>query len=333
MIWKFTSAVFPDTYGDGHTETNEMQWFLLASVGLSALILLLFFRSVGTMLLSLGVVITGVLWSLGTVDLLGYKLSILTALIPPLVVVIGIPNCIYFLNKYHTAFNETGDKKKALVEMVGRMGIVTLFCNLSAAIGFAVFALTRSDILKEFGQVAGINIMLLFFISLVLIPAVLSYMQTPKSRHTRYLENPALNRWLDRLEHWSLNHRKLIYAVTSIICIVAVAGTFKLKSVGYIVDDIPKSDKIYTDLKFFERNFKGVMPLEIIVDTRKKYGVSKVFSNIEKIDSLSNILPWVILRAAKHHGWIKSLRRRRFEGDSSNYTMPTARMTPALKNT
>src|SRR5881394_1040552 len=105
-------------------------------------------------------------WGLGTIHLLGYKLSLLTALIPPLVVVIGIPNCIYFFNKYHTAFNETGDKKKSLVEMVGRMVIVTLFCNLSAAIGFAVFALTRSDILKEFGQVAGINIMLLFFISL-----------------------------------------------------------------------------------------------------------------------------------------------------------------------
>src|SRR5213075_1448475 len=187
---------------------NEMQWFLLASVVLSAMILLLFFRSVGTMLLSLAVVITGVLWSLGTIHLLGYKLSLLTALIPPLVVVIGIPNCIYFFNKYHTAFNETGDKKKSLVEMVGRMGIVTLFCNLSAAIGFAVFALTRSDILKEFGQVAGINIMLLFFISLVLIPVFLSYMPAPKSKHTKYLDSPGLNRWLDRLERWSLNHRK-----------------------------------------------------------------------------------------------------------------------------
>ena len=312
---------------------NEMKWFLLASVVLSAFILLLFFRSFGTMLLSLAVVVTGVVWSLGTIHLLGYKITLLTALIPPLVVVIGIPNCIYFLTKYHSGFNETGNKKKSLVEMISRMGIVTFFCNLSAAIGFAVFALTRSDILKEFGTVAGTNIMLLFFISLILIPVVLSYMPSPKSRHTKYLYNPSLNRWLGRLENWSLNHRRLIYAVTSLIVVVAVAGIFKLKTIGYIVDDLPKSDKIYTDLKFFEKNFKGVMPLEIIVDTKKKYGVSKIFSNLEKIDTLSQYIASMhdIARPLSITEGLKFAKQALFEGDSNNYTMPTAADLPALK--
>jgi predicted RND superfamily exporter protein len=312
---------------------KEMQWFLLASVILSALILLLFFRSVGTTFLSLAVVITGVVWSLGTIHLLGYKITLLTALIPPLVVVIGIPNCIYFLNKYHTAFNDTGNKIKSLVEMIGRMGVVTLFCNLSAAIGFAVFALTRSDVLKEFGVVAGTNIMLLFFISLILIPIVLSYMPAPKSRHTKYLENATLNRWLDRLERWSLNHRTFIYVTTSIFVIAAVAGIFELKTVGHIVDDLPKSDKIYTDLKFFEKNFKGIMPLEIIVDTKKKYGVSKIFSNLEKIDSLAQYIASMkdIARPLTITEGLKFAKQALFEGDSNNYTMPTTADLPALK--
>jgi len=310
---------------------NEMRWFLLASVILSAFILLLFFRSVGTMLLSLAVVIIGVVWSLGTIHLLGYKITLLTALIPPLVVVIGIPNCIYFLNKYHVSFNESGEKRKALVEMVNRMGVVTLFCNLSAAIGFAVFALTRSDVLKEFGEVAGTNIILLFFISLILIPVVLSYMPSPKSRHTKYLENPSLNRWLDRLEFWSLNHRKLIYATTAVVVVIAIAGILKLKSVGYIVDDLPKSDKIYTDLKFFERNFKGVMPLEIIVST--KYGVSRPFNNLEKIDTLSRYISTMpdIARPLSITEGLKFAKQALFDGDSNNYTMPTASDLPALK--
>jgi len=190
--------------------SEEMRWFLIASVVLSALILLIFFRSFSSMVLSLTVVIIGVLWSLGTMQLMGYKITLLTALIPPLIVVIGIPNCIYFLNKFHVAWNDTGDKRAALVTMVDRMGIVTLFCNLAAAIGFAVFALTRSQILKEFGVVAGINIMALFFISLVLIPAALSFFPKPKTRHTKYLYNPRLNRWLGRLERWALHNRKLI---------------------------------------------------------------------------------------------------------------------------
>ena len=303
---------------------DEMQWFLMISVILSAIILLLFFRSVSSMLLSIAVVGIGVVCSLGTMVLMGYKVTLLTALIPPLVVVIGIPNCIYFLNKYHVSYGETGNKEKALVKMVDRMGIVTLFCNITAAIGFAVFFLTRSQVLKEFGAVAGVNIMALFFISLILIPSVLSFLPSPKTKHTKYLENPRLRRWLDRLERWSLNHRKFIYAITVSILIVAVIGILKLESNGYIVDDLPKTDKIYTDLKFFEKNFKGVMPLEIVIDTKKKRGVSSKLSNLLKIDSLSQFLAAMpeIGRPLNIVEGLKFAKQAFYEGDTNSYSPP-----------
>jgi uncharacterized protein len=304
---------------------DEMKWFLLISVVLSAVILLLFFRSVTSMLLSITVVGIGVVWSLGTMVLMGYKITLLTALIPPLVVVIGIPNCIYFLNKFHVSYNETGDKRKALVQMVDRMGIVTLFCNITAAIGFAVFFLTRSQILKEFGAVAGFNIMALFLISLILIPSVLSFLPSPKSRHTKYLDSPRLRRWLDRLERWSLNHRKLIYSITGVVLIVAVFGIMRLESNGFIVDDLPKTDKIYTDLKFFEKNFKGVMPLEILIDTKKKRGITRNLNNLLKIDSLSMFLAAMpeIGKPLNITEGLKFAKQAFFEGDTLNYSAPT----------
>lgn len=311
--------------------TREMRFFIVASLVLSALILLLFFRSLTAMWLSLAVVLIGVVWSFATIQLFGYKISVLNALIPPLIVVIGIPNCIYFLNKYHTAYSETGDKKKSLVMMVDRMGVVTLFCNLAAAIGFAVFAITQSQILKEFGIVAGINIMLLFFISLVFIPAVLSFLPPPKSRHTRYLDNPRLNRWLDRLERWSLNHRKLIYGITIAVVAVSIAGTFRLKTLGFIVDDLPKEDKLYTDLRFFEKNFEGVMPLEILVDTKKKRGVINL-ETLMKIDSLSQFLNGIpdVARPLSIAEGLKFAKQAFFEGDSNSYSMPSSYDLPAL---
>ncbi|MFT4095448.1 MAG: MMPL family transporter [Niabella sp.] len=321
---------------------HEMRYFLTASIILSAIILLLFFRSVSAMLLSLGVVIIGVLFSLGTIHILGYKITLLTALIPPLIVVIGIPNCIYFLNKYHTSWHKRAaggvaipvqeKKKNAIVDMVSRMGIVTLFCNVAAAIGFAVFALTKSAILKEFGMVAGINIMLLFFISLILIPVVLYFLPAPKEKHTKYLHNPGLNRWLDRLEQWSLSHRRQIYIVTVCLLIIAVSGTFRLQSKAYMVDDVPKTDKIYTDLKFFEKNFKGVMPLEIVIDTKKKYGVTKNFKNLVKMDSLTQYLA-TIPEIARPLSLIEGLRFAKqafYDGDSSNYAMPSEFDLPGL---
>lgn len=302
----------------------EMKFFLIGSVVLSALILLLFFRSLSAMLLSLVVVGIGVVWSVGFLQLLGYRISLLTALIPPLIIVIGIPNCIYFLNKYHSSYKETGNKEGAIINMISKMGIVTLFCNIAAAIGFAVFGLTKSAVLKEFGVVAGTNIFLLFFISLFLIPAVLSMQQPPKQRHMQYLESRHLQRWLARVEGWSLNHRRLIFITTAIILAVSVLGMTRLKSVGYIVDDVPKGDRIYTDLKFFEENFGGVMPLEVVIDTKRKHGVTRNLQNLVRIDSLVEYLHsrTYIGKPLTLTEGLKFAKQAFFEGDSTFYAMP-----------
>ncbi len=304
---------------------SETKWFLLGSICILALILLLFFRSFSTMLLSLAVVIIGVVFSFGTMDLLGYKITLLNALTPTLVVVIGIPNCIYFMNKYHTAYRDTGDKHEALVVMIGRMGIVTLFCNLTAAIGFGVFALTRSAILNEFGVVAGINIMLLFFISFILIPVVLSYLPAPQPKHMRYLQNKLLSTILKRLEIWTVHHQKIIYALTALILILSVAGMFRLRSEGFIVDDLPQKDRLFTDLKFFEKNFKGVMPLEIVIDTKRKKGWRAAPTKLlDSIDVLSKYIAAQpeMARPLSLPEFLKFLRQSYYGGDSSNYDIP-----------
>ena len=239
---------------------KEMLWFLIGSLLLSAITLLLFFRSIPATLMSLAVVAMGVIWSFGTMVLMGQKITLLTALIPPLVVVIGIPNCIYFLNKYHTAYKETNDRSSAIIQMVSKMGIVTLFCNITAAIGFFVFALTKSPLLKEFGWVSGINIMALFFISLFFIPPVLSYLKPPTPKHTKYLDNKYLIHVLVKIERWTFNHTKWVFGITLILVVISIAGVLKIKKEAFIVDDLPKKDKLYTDLKWFEQNAGGVMP-------------------------------------------------------------------------
>jgi predicted RND superfamily exporter protein len=308
--------------------SKEMNWFVFGSLGLSALILFLFFRSISTTLISLSVVIIGVLWSFGILYLFGYKITLLNALIPPLVVVIGIPNCIYFLNKYHATYRANKNKSQALIDMVSKMGIVTLFCNVSAAIGFAVFAFTKSAVLKEFGEVAGVSIMMIFFISFILLPAVLSYLPPPSPVQTKYLDNKWLTRLLLRLEHWVLNYKKFVFGTTTVVIAFAVAGIFKLRSEGFIVDDLPKTDRIYADLKFFEKNFKGVMPLEIVVDTKKKYGLAgtRGLPVFEKIDSLSQYISSQkeMARPLSIAEGLKFAKQGFYEGDTGNYRLPNS---------
>jgi uncharacterized protein len=304
---------------------TEMKWFLLGSVLLSALILLIFFRSFSNMILSLAVVIIGVVFSLGTMHFFGYKITLLNALIPPLIVVIGIPNCIYFLNKFHTSFRDKEGKEKALYEMIRKMGVVTLFCNIAAAIGFGVFALTKSAILKEFGIVAGINIMLLFVISLILIPAVLSYLPDPKTRHMKYLSNRWLTTLLDWLELWALHNKRIIFIGTTIILAISMAGIMRLRSEAFILDDLPKTDPIYADLKFFEKNFKGVMPLEILIDTKRKNGIrANMLGNFQKIDQLSSYIDSnaEMARPLSIVEGLKFVRQAYYNNDSLDYGLP-----------
>lgn len=313
---------------------KEMRYFLFGSLALSVLILLLFFRSLSTTLISLAVVIIGVVWTVGIIYLCGYNITLLTALIPSLVVVIGIPNCIYFINKYHTSWLQQSGvpalerKTNALVIMVSKMGIITLFCNLTAAIGFAVFALTKSAILQEFGVVAGISIMIIFVVSFILLPAVLSYLPEPKVKQLKYLNNRWISIFLTKVEWWAFEHKKSVLAVTVLVLLIAVAGIFRLKSEGHIVDDLPKTDRIYTDLKFFEHNFKGVMPLEIVVDTKKRNGLTgmRALAVYEKVDSLSQYIsaqPEMNRPLSIAEG-LKFAKQGFYENDSSQYLIPNS---------
>jgi len=304
---------------------HEMNLILMASLLLTAVVLFLFFRSYSAMFFSVVVVFSGVLWAVGILYLMDYRITILTALIAPLIVVIGIPNCIYFLNKYHTQFAVFKNKREALIHMVERMGIVTLFTNLTAAIGFGVFFFTRSQVLKEFGLVAGISILVVFVISLLSIPAIFSFLKEPDTRHTAYLENKYLGAILLRFEYWVLNHKKYTTTFWLVLLGISVIGIAGLKNLGFIVDDLPKQNAIYTDLQFFEKHFHGVMPLEIMVDTKKKNGAVNL-QTMSRMDELCIALkeypelskPLSLVEA------VKFARQAYYDGDSSSYGVPNS---------
>ncbi|MBS1657494.1 MAG: MMPL family transporter [Bacteroidetes bacterium] len=310
---------------------DETKLFLILAIVATLLVLLILLRSFISVIASFAVVSIAVIWTLGTVEWLGYQLTILTGLIPPLVVVISITNCIYLLNKYHLEFVKHGNKMKALTRVVEKIGLATLFTNLTAAIGFGVFYFTKSKILQEFGLVAGLNIAGIFIISIILIPCVYSFLPSPKQRHTGYLEYKALNNILKKLEYLVHHQRKWIFLGTGALVVIALIGCLQLKAIGYIVDDIPHKDKIYTDLKFFEKNFHGVMPVEILVDTKKKGGVLTP-ARMKKIDQLQDTLrsfnefsrPISIIEG------IKFVRQGYYGGDSADYSLPNEMERPFI---
>ena len=315
----------------------ELKLFLLFSFLLTASILYLFFRSIGAVVISMVVVLIGVIFSLASIYLFGFKITLLTGLIPPLIVVIGIPNCVYFINKYHNEYSLHQNKIKSLVRMVKQMGIVTLFTNLTAAIGFGVFCYTKSTILNEFGLVASLNIMGIFLVSFIFLPAILSYLPAPKQKHTNYLESSWLVGILNFLNRIVFNYRKWIYGIATLAIILAIVGITKLNTNAYIVDDIPHTDKIYKDLKYIEANYKGVMPLEILVDTKKKNGATTL-PTLNKLNQLSAIIATnpEFSRPLSVAEGIKFARQAYYNGNIESYAMPNqfdiSFLAPYLKN-
>jgi predicted RND superfamily exporter protein len=253
--------------------SNEMVLFLSLALLLMFLILWVFFKSFSSVLVSLLIVVIGVIWSVGTIELLNYKITVLSALVPPLILIIGVPNCIFFINKYHAEYARHKNKTKALARMINTMGITLFLANLTTAIGFAVLYFTDSALLVEFGVVSGINVMITFGITLILIPIVLSYLAPPKLKHTKHLEGKRINKILDYIIHLVSNKRKAVYFMIGSVTVISIIGMSKISVLGYVVDDFPQKDKVYDDLRFFEKNFSGVLPFEILIDTKKPNGV------------------------------------------------------------
>jgi predicted RND superfamily exporter protein len=167
--------------------------------------------------------------------------------------------------------------------MVQKIGVVTFMTNATTAVGFLVLAFTKSPMLREFGVVAGINILATFFVSIIVVPAFFSYLPEPNQRHTHYLDRKWMEKLTRRIAFVVLRKRKYVYAFTILLIAAAVVGAGKLRAIGYVLDDVPKEKKVYKDLKFFENNFGGVLPFEVVVTARDPKGIN----NLDVLERMS----------------------------------------------
>ncbi len=252
---------------------KELYFFIVMALIIASAILLLFFRSGKAVFFTMLIVGITVIWVMGTISLFQYKITLLTGILPPLLVVIVVENCIFLLNKYHNEYLLHGNKVKALSRVVTRIGNANLLTNTTTAVGFAAFIVTGNKILTEFGIIASINIMFAYILSLVLIPIFFSYLAPPKSRHTKHMDRSLVSRIITWIVGIVQSKRRIIYIFTIILVAIGIYGVTRLQTTGNIVDDISKKDKLYKDLMFFEEHFKGVMPLEISIDSKTENGV------------------------------------------------------------
>ncbi|MBC6409127.1 MAG: MMPL family transporter [Ekhidna sp.] len=304
----------------------ELNMFLVLSLIVTGIILFLFFKSFKAVFFPLIIIGVVVIWVMGTLALLGFKITLLTGLIPPIIVVIGIPNSVYMLNKYHHEFSEHGDQMKALSRIIRKIGVVTFITNLTTAVGFFVLITTRINVLVEFGIVAGINIMATFIVSIILIPGVFSLYKPPSQKQLKHLKFKILDWIIKKIDLLVHKMRPAIFTLTLAVIGISAFGLTKIKAVSYMVDDIPENSPLKNDLKFFERNFSGVMPLEVIVDTGYKKGVQNL-KNLRKIDEFEGFISSIngISQPVSVVSFAKAARQAFYNQSADFYSLPSNR--------
>ena len=305
--------------------TDEIGKFVLAALGVTSLLFFFFFRSFRATFISMIVVIIGVMWSFGILGLLQYEITVLTALIPPLIIVIGIPNCIFLINKYQQEVKKHGNQALSLQRVISKIGNATLMTNVTTASGFATFIVTDSKLLKEFGVVASINIIGIFILSLLIIPIVYSFMSLPKTKHLKHLNK----RWVDAFVDWTVRivkEKRIAIYITSVLLLVAsIIGIYQIDISGSPIEDMPQKEQFFKDIRFFEEEFDGIMPVEIVVNTKRPKGVMKA-SSLKKINQLSDLIEDVpeLSKPVSVVNLVKYSKQAFYNGIPKYYQLPTS---------
>ena len=304
---------------------GEIGLFIGAALGVVSLIFFFFFRSFRATFISICILIVGVMWSFGTLGLFHYKITILTAIIPPLIIVIGITNCIFLINKYQQEIKLHNNQAKALQRIISKIGVATLMTNLTTAIGFATFMITGNDLLFEFGLVTSINVISVYLLTLVIVPIVYSFMPLPKEKHLYHLTKTYISTLLDWVENIVKNKRKIIYTIYGLLLVFSVIGVSQMKVSGSLIGEMPKSASFYKDILFYEKEFNGVMPLEIMIDTKRKKGVMKL-STMRKMDELQNTIASMpeLSKPVSIVNLVKYSKQAFYNGKPEYYQLPTS---------
>ena len=304
---------------------DEIQLFVLGALFITGIIFFFFFRSYRATFITLLVVTIGVTWAFGFIGLFGYEITVLTALIPPLIIVIGVPNAVFLINKYQQEIKSHGQQAKALQRVISKIGNATLMTNITTASGFATFVFVKSQLLREFGILASINILSIFVLALLIIPIIYSFMEPPKKKHLNHLERRWMENVVDWMEKMVREQRIAIYITTVVIIILGIIGLYQIRVSGSLIEDMPKTKAFFKDIKFFENEFGGIMPLEILVDTKKEKGVMKL-STLKRMDKINEVIESFpeLSKPVSIVNLVKYSKQAYYKGKPKYYQLPTS---------
>ncbi|NQU67527.1 MAG: MMPL family transporter [Candidatus Marinimicrobia bacterium] len=252
---------------------SERKIFLPLAFLVTTLVLFFIFRQVKGVLLPFAAIGAALIWVAGLMALLGITVNVVSYLTFNLLMIIGVSDCIHILIKYHENLNRGFEKIKALDSVIKAIGSALFLTSFTTAVGFFSLTMTNITVTREFGLILGIGVILMFFLTIIILPILLNFIDVPDDVHIQRLIRGGRFQAAEQLTIFNERHPRIILGSTVIIFILAIYGLTQLSYNASIMDDLSPGNSLYDDIKFVETHMGGTFPVEIILDTHERGGI------------------------------------------------------------
>ena len=247
--------------------SSDLTFLLPIAFLLIALILALFFKTVRGVLLPLITVVIAIVWTLGIMALLGYKMSMISNNIPIILLAVGSAYTIHVLNRINEM--KDTDRRKALLKALIYIFIPVLLAAITTAIGFMSFIFgAYLEMIREFGIFTSLGTFFAALLSLFFIPALIasfSIYNKGANRNTRGSKNTLLeNYFLIPLKNLLVEHPKYILTSWTVLILISIIGIFMIKRSVDIQEYFKKDNPARTAENIMINKFGGSKPIFVV---------------------------------------------------------------------
>ncbi|UCF98248.1 MAG: RND family transporter [Spirochaetaceae bacterium] len=240
---------------------------LVRLFSLSAIIILLFyflgFRTFRGVLLPFLVIVLGTVWSLGFMSLVGYTLTIVSIITPPIVLTLGSSYSIHILNEYYRSTRSKRRDHNWVAGVIENVNMTILMAAATTIVGFLGLLAANIRQTREFAISAGFGILSCTVLSLFLFPALLSRLPTPKERQSRRIRSGLLARLMTGLGRLVIRAKVPIIGVavllSALFAVVVPRINTNTDTIGYF----PQGDKVVQDMYFLTGKLGGFDEINI----------------------------------------------------------------------
>ena len=254
---------------------KDMPVFVLASLGVIAILLLLLFRRLSGLLLPILTVILSMLTALGLLGLTGTKLTIVMQILPSILITVGIGYSVHLLVIYYRHLREHGDEGDAIAFAMGHSGLAILITSLTTAGGLLSFVPVKVEPVSDLGLYGAAGVMLCVFFTLFLLPALLTVLPEGKSivvgqkLHEKEKSQRPISfadRILKSCGNFAVNHPWKVIVVSTLIALISSFGATQLRFSHNPVAWLPDNHSLRNATDAINDHMKGSASIELVVE-------------------------------------------------------------------